>query len=327
METVYRYGTDEVLYDSPGGHWITPSSPRNEWQTENMPFWDVKVREHYFDGMHISSFNINVYEDIRLATNEQGPLPGMGFVKRGNLTTTAYSGGGPRRFTAGQHNVFMNPYTAVSTEIPAQQNLEIMLMSFQPERFLQLAEHAGPVMGQLAESIAANKSTPYLNGPNMPLTPRMLAIILEIEQGCYSGGLMNLFLQSKLLELLALQCSQLEAAGKGETRPEGLSHADMQKVREAREILLADLQNPPSLSALARQTGLNEFKLKSGFRKMFGLPVFAYLKEHRLELARELIRGGGKSVTEVAYETGYSTLQHFSNEFRKKFGLSPGSLK
>ena len=327
METVYRYGTDEVLYDSPGGHWITPSSPRNEWQTENMPFWDVKVREHYFDGMHISSFNINVYEDIRLATNEQGPLPGMGFVKRGNLTTTAYSGGGPRRFTAGQHNVFMNPYTAVSTEIPAQQNLEIMLMSFQPERFLQLAEHAGPVMGQLAESIAANKPTPYLNGPNMPLTPRMLAIILEIEQGCYSGGLMNLFLQSKLLELLALQCSQLEAAGKGETRPEGLSHADMQKVREAREILLADLQNPPSLSALARQTGLNEFKLKSGFRKMFGLPVFAYLKEHRLELARELIRGGGKSVTEVAYETGYSTLQHFSNEFRKKFGLSPGSLK
>lgn len=327
METVYRYGTDEILYNSPREHRVTPAALWGEWQTEKMPFWDVKVREHYFDGMHISSFNINIHEHVRLVTNEQGPLPGMGFVKRGNLTTTAYSGGGPRRFTAGQHNVFMNPYTAVSTEIPAQQNLEILLMSFQPERFLQLAEHAGPVMGQLAESIAANKPTPYLKGPNMPLTPRMLAIILEIEQGCYRGGLMNLFLQSKLLELLALQCSQLEAVNKGETRPAGLSNADMQKVRDAREILLADLHNPPSLSALARQTGLNEFKLKSGFRKMFGRPVFSYLKEYRLERARELIRGGGKSVTEVAYETGYSTLQHFSNEFRKKFGVNPGSLK
>jgi AraC-like DNA-binding protein len=327
METVYRYGTDEILYNFPGERRITAASPWNEWQTEKMPFWDVKVREHYFDGMHISSLNINIHEHIRLVTNEQGPLPGMGFVKRGSLTTTAYSGGGPRRFTAGQHNVFMNPYTAISTEMPVQQNLEILLMSVRPERFLQLAEHAGPVMGQLAESIAANKPTPYLNSPNMPLTPRMLAIILEVERACYTGGLMNLFLQSKLLELLALQCSQLEAVNAGATRPPGLSHADMQKVRDAREILLADLHNPPSLSALARQAGLNEFKLKSGFRKMFGRPVFSYLKEHRLEKARELIRGGGKSVTEVAYETGYSTLQHFSNEFRKKFGVNPGSLK
>ncbi len=73
-----------------------------------MPFWDVKVREHYFDGMHISSFNINIHEHIRTGYQRAGPLPGMGFVKRGSLTTTVYSGGGPRRFTAGQHNVFMN---------------------------------------------------------------------------------------------------------------------------------------------------------------------------------------------------------------------------
>ncbi len=102
----------------------------------------------------------------------------------------------------------------------------------------------------------------------------------------------------------------------------------MQKVRDAREILLADLHTTRLRSARwRRQAGLNEFKLKSGFRKMFGRPVFSYLKEHRLEKAGELIRGGGKSVTEVAYETGYSTLQHFSNEFRKKFGVNPGSLK
>ncbi|WP_162946181.1 helix-turn-helix transcriptional regulator [Chitinophaga barathri] len=327
MERVYRYGTNEILFESDREKGLQPSRAWEEWQGERMPFWDVRVRDHFFDGMHISFFNINIYEHIRLTTNEQAPLPGMGFLKQGCLTTTPYSGGGPRTFTARQHNVFMNPYTAMSTEIPVQQDLEILLLGFQRERFLQLAEHAGPVMGQLAESIAANKPTPYLHSPNMPLTPRMLAIILEIEQGCYHGGLMNLFLQSKMLELLALQCGQLEAANKGEVRPEGLSAADMNKVRDARELLLRDLQNPPTLSMLARQAGLNEFKLKKGFKKMFGASVFGYLKSYRLETARELIRGGGKTVTEVAYETGYSTLQYFSNEFRKKFGVSPGSLR
>lgn len=327
MEMVYRYGTNEILYSSPGEKELGPPSEWNQWQSGSTPFWDLRLREHFFDGMMISSLSIDVWEHLVLTTNQQAPLPGMAFVKQGHLVTTAHSGGGPRKFTARQHNIFINPYTSLRTELPAQRNLEVLLLGFQRERFLQLAEHAGPVMTQLAENITANKPAPCLQSPNMPLTPRMMAIIQEIEQGCYRDGLMNLFLQSKLLELLALQCGQLEMAGRGAVRRETLSAPDMERVREAREILLRDLHRPPTLRALAKQTGLNEFKLKGGFKKMFGVSVFGYLKSHRLEMARELIRGGGKSVTEVAYETGYSTLQHFSNEFRKKFGVSPGRLK
>ncbi|MBO9153999.1 helix-turn-helix transcriptional regulator [Chitinophaga sp. GCM10012297] len=327
MEMIYRFGTNEILYSSPGEKQLGPPSEWNQWRSESTPFWNVRLREHFFDGMMISSLNIEVFEHIVLSTSQQAPLPGMGFVKQGHLVTTAHSGGGPRKFAPRQHNIFINPYTSLRTELPAQPNLEVLLLGFQRERFLQLAEHAGPVMNQLAENITANKPAPYLQSPNLPLTPRMTAIIQEIEEGSYQGGLMNLFLQSKLLELLALQCGQLEMANRGTAGRETLSMADMNKVREAREILLHDLHRPPTLGMLAKQTGLNEFKLKNGFKKMFGASVFGYLKSHRLEMARDMIRGGGKSVTEVAYETGYSTLQHFSNEFRKKFGVSPGRLK
>lgn len=157
-------------------------------------------------------------------------------------------------------------------------------------------------------------------GEDFRIRPRVQALIDEILQYDRRGGWQHLFLQAKALELLALQCRQQETSP---DKPQALSPADTEKIRQACEILLRDIQNPPSLATLARMAGLNEYKLKAGFKEVFGNTVFGYLKDHRLTLARRLILEGKKTITEVAYETGYSTVQYFSNEFKRKFGTSP----
>jgi AraC-like DNA-binding protein len=73
--------------------------------------------------------------------------------------------------------------------------------------------------------------------------------------------------------------------------------------------------------------GLNEFKLKKGFKETFNQTVFEYLSDVRLETARNDLLNTGKSVTEIACELGYSSLQHFSAAFSKKFGVSPKKMK
>lgn len=115
--------------------------------------------------------------------------------------------------------------------------------------------------------------------------------------------------------------------GRTPQKPFRLSHADIRKVRLAREILLRDIQSPPTLSALAALTGLNGFKLKAGFRAVFSNSVFGYLSEYRLQLARCDVLQGNKSITAIAYDMGYTSLSHFSNAFRKKFGTSPLKMK
>lgn len=160
-------------------------------------------------------------------------------------------------------------------------------------------------------------------GEDIRIRPRVQALIDEILQYDHRGGWQHLFLQAKALELLALQCRQLESTM---AKPSALRPADINKIQQAREILLKDIQHPPSLNALARMAGLNEYKLKAGFKQVFGNTVFGYLKDHRLTLARRLILEGEKNITEVAYETGYSTVQHFSSEFKKKFGTNPAKL-
>ena len=135
-----------------------------------------------------------------------------------------------------------------------------------------------------------------------------------------------MFLLSKSIELLVLQAEAYNKAK--DSGPKFLkTEYDKERIVYAREYLIKHLDMPPGLSELARAAGINEYKLKKGFKETFGNTVFGYLAETRLELAKNDLLEKKKSVSEIAFELGYSSVQHFSNAFKKKFGVSPGRLK
>ena len=100
-----------------------------------------------------------------------------------------------------------------------------------------------------------------------------------------------------------------------------------ERILFARDYLLKNIDYPPTLTELANIAGINVFKLKRGFKETFGQTVFEYLAETRLELAKNDLLHTEKSVTEIAFELGYSSLQHFSGAFKKRFGVAPGGVR
>jgi AraC-like DNA-binding protein len=98
---------------------------------------------------------------------------------------------------------------------------------------------------------------------------------------------------------------------------------DIERIHEARDILIRNLQDPPYLLDLAWQVGLNDTKLKRGFRQIFGTTVFGYLQLKRLERARSLLEERNMNVSEVAATVGYSSLSHFAKVFTQHFGAKP----
>ena len=74
---------------------------------------------------------------------------------------------------------------------------------------------------------------------------------------------------------------------------------------------------------LARQVGLNDYKLKLGFRQMLGTTVFGYLHQCRMEQARHLLATKDVTVTEVVRAVGYSNRGHFAAAFKRKYGVTP----
>lgn len=106
-----------------------------------------------------------------------------------------------------------------------------------------------------------------------------------------------------------------------------LRPADLDRLHQAQEILLHDLENPPSLTELAQQVGLNDYKLKSGFRQVFGTTVFGYLHQQRMQSARNLLISTDLNITEIANQVGYTSLSAFSTAFKKFFGISPSRFR
>ncbi|MGE7988477.1 helix-turn-helix transcriptional regulator [Lysinibacillus fusiformis] len=101
------------------------------------------------------------------------------------------------------------------------------------------------------------------------------------------------------------------------------SRDDRSKLFQAQAIMVENMTNPPSLMELSRLVGLNDFKLKKGFKEMYGTTVFGYLREKRLEKASFLLQSGTMNVMEVANAVGYSNPSHFAEVFKGKYGVSP----
>ncbi|MDY0263980.1 MAG: AraC family transcriptional regulator [Sulfurospirillum cavolei] len=92
-------------------------------------------------------------------------------------------------------------------------------------------------------------------------------------------------------------------------------------------IIQSEIANPPSLKVLARQCALNEFKLKQGFKELFGTTVYGFVHAKRLEKAKELLEKQEISVQEAALHVGYQSLSHFSKAFKECYGIFPSELK
>ncbi|ABW31667.1 transcriptional regulator, AraC family (plasmid) [Acaryochloris marina MBIC11017] len=159
------------------------------------------------------------------------------------------------------------------------------------------------------------------------MTPTMHAILQQILNCPYKQGMRRLYLESKAQELLVLQLEQWLALEQGNSASTPLKAADLDYVHLAADILDRELSHPPSIAVLARRVGLNEYKLKVGFRQVFGQTVFGYVKVQRLERAKQLLLIGGSTVTQAAASVGYVSQGHFAAAFRQQFGVNPRTLR
>jgi AraC family transcriptional regulator, transcriptional activator of the genes for pyochelin and ferripyochelin receptors len=153
-------------------------------------------------------------------------------------------------------------------------------------------------------------------------TVAMQAAVQQILNCPYTGMTQQIYLESKVWELVALHLEQMLSPPQKPLQP-SFRPDDIDRLHYAREILSQHLSDPPSLKGLARQVGLNEFTLKQGFRQVFGTTVFGCLHHYRMERARALLEAGTLNVSEVAREVGFANRGYFAAAFRKKFGTNP----
>jgi AraC family transcriptional regulator, transcriptional activator of the genes for pyochelin and ferripyochelin receptors len=253
------------------------------------------------------------------------PFVEMNFIMEGSLYQTHEGILHRYLYEEGYNNLLFNPNSWEKNELIGSGNYRVFGIHFVPAKMVALLSGYIPELAHLAEKI--ERGDPFvLHAPGNFITTRIKYIIDGIWQCPEPIGLRKLYLESKILELLSLQCAALigkEVAGGNRS---GISCSDKEKLYYARDIMLRNLGNPPSLSELSRQCGLNEFKLKKYFMQVFQTSVFSFVQTERLEEAKRMIYQGGKNISEIAYELGYAHPQHFHRAFKKRFGITPKAL-
>ncbi|NRB46546.1 MAG: helix-turn-helix transcriptional regulator [Saprospiraceae bacterium] len=202
-------------------------------------------------------------------------------------------------------------------------HIETFGVEFTKDRFFQIAEKGNEPLKLLADQIAEGKAA-ILSSHWRPNTLRIKQLISEIIHCDFTEPLRSLFLQAKSIELLVLQA---DLYAKKLERAYIRRDQDKKKLFDARDILSQRLDGPPTISALSRMVGMNEYKLKKGFKELFDTTIFGFIHQHRMQKARQLLLDTSMSAKEIAYETGYSSPQHFSRAFKKEFNTTPNRMR
>ena len=161
----------------------------------------------------------------------------------------------------------------------------------------------------------------YVEGPVFNMSPEMFQLVEQIFKNTYESEIKMMFYKSHITALLSHYFGQL-----GTKEKEKFNPSQLEQINLAQDILLSDLENPPSLTELAQKIGINTNKLKTEFKARFGVPVFKYLQNERLKKAYHLIKNEQKTIQEAAWAVVYDSLGSFSNAFEKKFGYRPSQV-
>ena len=101
----------------------------------------------------------------------------------------------------------------------------------------------------------------------------------------------------------------------------------LETIRRVHDFMTENLSARYTIDELARRFLINPSALKEVFKAVYGGSLASHIKEHRMELASDLLLNTGESVAAIAAEVGYENPSKFSAEFKKHFGLLPAAYR
>jgi AraC-like DNA-binding protein len=101
---------------------------------------------------------------------------------------------------------------------------------------------------------------------------------------------------------------------------------DIKQLFKVKDILIQEYISIPKTVYLAKESGISERKLQRLFKQVFGISIYQFAMNIKMNEARKMLTTKKYSVSEVGYMVGYSNLSHFTEKFKEYFGITPKSF-
>jgi AraC family transcriptional activator of pyochelin receptor len=295
------------------------TAPRSRDLHEDPRAGTLEYSNISFPHMHVMNLRRKTRAAVKMINDRPVDTVNFNFQLTGS-NSIQYHGLRHRSDTqAGEHYFVHNPEAGYEGIAEEDREMEVLLVSLDKTFFAAALGTGDRWSDYIRNCIETRRAFSGLDRP-LPITPGMAQLIGDIRNNENDGPLRALLVQSKVLELIALQVDQCR---KPVELPGKVRAEDAEKLHQLKTYLDANFLSDLNLTQLCRYCLLNEFKVKSGFKQLFGSSVFGYIKKKRMEYAVGLLRNHYQTVDEVAATLGYEHPQHFSTAFKNFMGVSP----
>ncbi|MFT4155161.1 helix-turn-helix transcriptional regulator [Parafilimonas sp.] len=175
-----------------------------------------------------------------------------------------------------------------------------------------------PSFEKLRKNVLNSISSCFAN-KEMYLTASMTECIYKIIHSPYSSTVKQFHLNivKDLFFKILQRASQFNIYSKRFTVDE------IERIHTAKEFIDFNVPMHFTIPQIARRVGINDKKLKQGFKEIFGFGLYGYLQNRILEIAKMEVEQTIKSIQEIGLHAGYKKPNNFSSAFKKKFGVTP----
>ncbi|MFC4534650.1 AraC family transcriptional regulator [Sphaerisporangium dianthi] len=153
-----------------------------------------------------------------------------------------------------------------------------------------------------------------------PLDPELMAAVLRFLRSLDSGADRRVMAPICVEEMVYRVLRREQFSRMLHIAARQTSHSS---ISAALTFARAHYAEPLTVNDLARQAALSPSAFSTLFREITGRPPYRFLKEYRLDRARELLVDHRRSVAETSRHVGYASVSHFIKEFRNRFGVTP----
>ncbi|WP_149273325.1 BLUF domain-containing protein [Pareuzebyella sediminis] len=151
-------------------------------------------------------------------------------------------------------------------------------------------------------------------------TEKYARVLIENKRTDVIGKLLT---EASALNTLAAQLDDRDKYMSGKDKFTNLSKEQLERVVVVCDEISRNLSQAHTIESIVKETGLSAKKLQEGFRFLFGVSVAHFVKNLKLEKARELIQTTELNISEVVHEIGIQSQSYFSKIFKEKYGMLP----
>lgn len=288
-------------------------------------FDDTSLKKISFNGIRLLYGKLRFKKPVPVKIETTNPYIEMYYSLAGSRQILFPNSNLRSHIQQGHHNIFYIPDPEFYIE-PTEEEVEniTLQIQFTEEYFKRFMLGDSPLFKPFMEKMYTGVLS-ILSPTDLYITPEMYILLNDIVHCEKEGIIRQLYIETCVLKLLQLQFEQYQNTFA--QKDISVKEYDIEKLYRIKEYLEENISANHTLNELAREAGLNDFKLKKGFKELFNTTVFGYLHELRMKTAKELLLNTSKPIADISEYCGYVYVQSFTTAFRKKFGITPEKLR